>query len=404
MAVAVVLLVPLAGSSWGTRRGAEAAGAGLERAATATASVRAGSVPGGRDVSPAWKQIADGHVWSFPGDHWPHRGYRTEWWYLTGHLETDTPPRRRFAYQFTLFRVGLLPEPPGLDSRWSAAGLIMGHAALTDVEAGTHRFSELLYRQTPFLGGFGRHPAGPIAWSRGPAGTDGTWELSWNGEAFDLRARDDRQGFAFSLQTRPLKPLVLHGAGGVSRKGAAAGAASWYYSFTRLATEGELHVDGRVLRVRGMSWMDQEFSSSHLGSAQIGWDWFSLQLDDGRDLMLYLLRDRRGAVDHAQATLVSVDGGAVALKAGEWDLQVLEQWRSEATGATYPAAWRITVPGGAIDVRAEPVLANQENRSALTGGLFYWEGAVVLRRDDGRPAGRGFVELTGYGENNRPPL
>jgi predicted secreted hydrolase len=349
-----------------------------------------------------WEPARPDYGWAFPRDHWARPGYRTEWWYLTGHLAAAGDPARRFGYQFTLFRVGVRREPPELASGWAAHNLVMGHAAVTDLEARRHVFSELLYRETALLGGFGRYPDPRLAWSRAPAGTDGEWTLRWNGQAFDVTMADRARGIAYTLATRPLKPLVFQGPNGYSRKGAASTAASQYYSFTRLGTEGTLTLDGRTVAVRGESWMDKEFGSSQLGENQVGWDWFSLQLTDGRELMLYLLRDRAGRTDFGHGTLVSRAGEPRYLGAGEFAVRATRRWTSRASGAEYPAGWIVEVAGAGLRLEVAPELDDQENRSELVRDLAYWEGAVTLRGPDGAPAGRGYVELTGYGTTRRP--
>ncbi len=239
-----------------------------------------------------WQAAQPDYSWSFPQDHWARSGYRKEWWYFTGHLSSRENPERRFGYQFTFFRIGLRSELPPLDSHWATSNLIMGHAAISDLEGKRHIFSEILYREVSFLGGFGSYPESLIAWSRAPAGTAGTWELHWNGEGFDFKMQDQVQGIAFQLSTHPLKPLVFQGPNGYSRKGEDSRAASQYYSFTRLVTQGSLSVDGETFQVDGESWMDKEFGSHQLAENQVGWDWFSLQLEDGREVMLYHLRNR----------------------------------------------------------------------------------------------------------------
>ncbi len=351
-----------------------------------------------------WKFAEPDYPWSFPRDHWSHREYRTEWWYFTGHLVTTSPPQRRFGYQFTLFRIGLLTERPNLDSNWATDGLIMGHAAVTDLAQKEHRFSELLYREIPLLGEFRGFPDPLVAWVRGPVGSADRWTLRWNGRSFDFAMSDDTKGFAFDLRTEPTKPLVLQGPNGFSRKGNEPGAASLYYSFTRLATQGTLRLDGETFGVRGESWMDKEFSSSQLTESQVGWDWFSFQLRDGRELMLYVLRRNDGAADFRHATLVSKEGEVRYLDPGEWSVRVLDSWKSEDTGAVYPSRWFIDAPeeGLALDVR--PVFSDQENRSGLPGSVYYWEGAVIIQGPAGEELGQGYVELTGYGEDNKPPV
>jgi len=240
-----------------------------------------------------------------------------------------------------------------------------------------------------------------IAWARAPAGTDGRWTVTWNGAGFDLAFVDRAQGTALRLSTRPEKPLVFQGPNGVSRKSAAEGYASLYTSFTRLAAEGEVTEGGARRKVRGLAWMDRERSSSQLAPGQVGWDWFALQLADGRDLMLYVLRRADGTADFRSATLVAADGAAAWLAPGEWSARATGRWKSPATGAEYPASWEVEVRGERF--RVEPAFAAQENVSRLAG-LHYWEGAVRILRPDGAPAGQGYVELTGYGARNRPPL
>jgi predicted secreted hydrolase len=207
-----------------------------------------------------------------------------------------------------------------------------------------------------------------------------------------------------ALRTHPAKPLVLHGPNGFSRKGGGATSASQYYSFTRLRTEGTLTVDGSATKVEGESWMDKEFSSSALEPQQAGWDWFSLQLADGRELMLYLMRDANGGVDVASGTAVAKGGLARALEPTDWSLAATGRWRSPATGAAYPSGWTLAVPSERLALTIRPLVPDQENRSARLPDLFYWEGAVELLAEDGARVGRGYVELTGYGNAAKPAI
>ena len=224
---------------------------------------------GGRDDGVDWMIARSGRAWSFPKDHRAHPGFRTEWWYFTGHLSCDDSPERRFGYQFTLFRIGLLRDAPELDSDWDAASLIMGHAAITDLARGEHRFTDLLYRESPHLGSFPRPPDLQIGWVRPPAGTGAPWTLRFDDAAFQIAMRDDARGMDLQLILQPAKPIVLHGAGGLSRKGREPGAASHYYSITRLQTGGSLRlgqVDCPVSNAMTWVWAVPHF-------ADIGEDW-----------------------------------------------------------------------------------------------------------------------------------
>ncbi len=355
----------------------------------------------------SWRSAQLDYAWSFPADHWSHPGYKTEWWYVTGHLLARADTTRQFGYQFTLFRIGLAPEMPALPSQWATGDLVMGHASISDLAQGRHVFSEVLYRAVPLLGGFGVPPDSVIAWSRAPAGTDATWQLTRVLEGFALSVRDDARQMAFSLRVRPTKPLILQGPNGYSRKGHSPSSASQYYSFTRLQTEGTLEVDGETFTVTGQSWMDREFGSNQLDTDQVGWDWFSLQMDDGREIMLYHLRNDQGRVDFGRGVLVDQDGRARPLTPEEWQLQVLERWQSQTTGAEYPVSWQLDLPTEGLRLRITALLAEQENISRHSGGLHYWEGAVQIQSagtEDTPSLGKGYVELTGYGEGNRPPI
>ncbi|GEJ58183.1 lipocalin-like domain-containing protein [Anaeromyxobacter diazotrophicus] len=369
--------------------------------ATATATATAATAPSTAD---GFRPAAPGYAWSFPRDHWKHDGYRTEWWYFTGRLSSVDPPGRELGYQLTFFRVGLLPERPPLDTPWASANLVMVHAAVSDLTGGAHLFGEVLWREMPYLGELAEFPRHPLAWARAAPGTPGRWTLDLAGGAFELAVEDRARGFAYRLRATPERPLVFQGPGGFSRKSAQEGYASLYYSYPRLATEGTVTLGGESWRVRGLSWMDRELGSSQLAPAQVGWDWFALHLADGRDLMLYLLRREDGAVDFARGTLVGPGGATRWLAQGELSVRADRSWRSPGSGATYPARWEVKVPSAGIALTVTPALADQENRSALAGGVFYWEGAVRATGPDGAPAGEGYVELTGYGARSRPPI
>lgn len=361
-----------------------------------------------------WWHAAPGYAWSFPRDHYAHPDHHTEWWYLTGHLRevgapADTEP---VAFQFTLFRIGLgsapLPPPGPGDSAWRTASLVMGHAAVTDPRAGKHVFAETLWRAAAGLGGFGAPGDSVLAWSLAPPGTPGRWDITLIDGGFRVRARDDGSGLAFDLDCVTDLAPVLQGPGGFSLKDSTGTVGSLYYSLPRLAVTGTLRRGGRDVAVDGQAWLDREIFTSTLGATQSGWDWVSLQLDDGRSLMLYRLRTADGRIDFALGSLIAPDGTVTAMPRGSWTLEPLRSWTSNATNATYPVDWRLRVPGAGLDVELRTVLDDQENVSTRTG-VHYWEGGVRAVIPAGLPnagalVGRGFVELTGYGDGSRPPV
>jgi predicted secreted hydrolase len=345
-----------------------------------------------------WVKASPDHVFEFPRDHRAHDTSKTEWWYFTGHLDAaDAPGVARFGYQFTLFRIGIDPQPAREGSRWAANALVMGHAALTDLRTGEHVFSETLWRASGDLGGFPREPDPVIAWSKAPAGTSGRWELRQQGDGFAFTMRDDMRGVAFALDTQPTRPVVLHGERGYSKKSEDGSAASQYASFTRMATQGSVRWRGDEFAVVGSSWMDHEFSSGQLAKRQVGWDWFSIQLEDGRDLMLYVLRRADGAVDYASGTWVDATGNSAALRGDEFTIT----GKPPSDGSRYPTGFDVRV--GDESFAIEAVTPRSINASVLVDGIEYFEGPITVKRD-GRVVGRGYVELTGYDPDAKLPI
>lgn len=336
----------------------------------------------------AWQQAKPGRAISLPEDHRSHPGYRIEWWYYTGTLRS-TDEGRRFGYQLTFFRIGVNATPP-TPSRWAVRDLHMAHLAVTDVGASTHAAAERLNRAGP--GWAGASETAYRVWNE-------DWAAALDGTEHRLIASAPEQGIGLDLRLRETRPPALHGLGGFSRKGSSSGNASYYYSLTRMPTEGTLRAGGRSFAVRGSSWMDHEFGTTFLESHQAGWDWFSLQLDDGRDLMMFQLRGRDGSVDpRSSGTIVAANGRTRPFGPGEIRLEPLRRWTSSASGATYPVEWRVALPGEALDLRVEAVIDAQELHG-LASGITYWEGAIDVEGMAGsRPvSGVGYLEMTGYG-------
>ncbi len=321
----------------------------------------------------------------FPQDHGAHPGFRNEWWYLTGNL--DDEHGRRFGYQLTLFRIALTPTEPTGTSAWRTNQVYMGHLALTDVAGGRHLAFQRFARGALGLAGARAQPF--RVWLE-------DWSVASTGETYlPLYLEAGEGDVALSLVLEAGKPVVLQGQDGFSAKSAAPGNASYYYSLTRLPTRGSLRVGGQTFVVRGASWLDREWSTSALGPEQSGWDWFALQLEDGRDLMYYRLRLKDGGVDpHSAGVLVAPDGGSRRLEATDVHLEALAHWRSPHSGDRYPVSWRLKVPDAELDLTVRAVLDDQEMRLVVR----YWEGAVDVEGTAGAApvSGRGYLEMTRY--------
>jgi predicted secreted hydrolase len=327
----------------------------------------------------------------FPRDHGPHPGFRTEWWYLTGNLQDGAG--RRFGVQLVFFRQALAPAGTPRRAAAAAHELVLAHAAVTDVAAQRFHHEQRLARHAAGLAALeGPAPGRPLRlecadWTMcGAASGDGLLPL-------DLRAAG--ADFAFALRARPGKPLVLQGDGGLSPKGPEPGNASIYYSLPRLPLEGTVTVGGTVYAVTGQGWFDREWSTSALGPELVGWDWFSLQLDSGEEVMWYQLRQRDGRVaGESRGVLVDAQGAAVPLRQAQVTAVPEGQWAAPDGGASYPARWRLTAAANAFDLSVVPCVADQELHTVVR----YWEGAVAVSGTRaGRPVtGCGYLEMTGY--------
>ena len=337
--------------------------------------------------APAWKAADAGRAITLPADHASHPDYKLEWWYYTGNL--DTADGRRFGYQLTFFRIGLTPTPANR-SRWAVRDLYMTHLALTDIHGRKYRFIERMNRSGP-------------GWAGAATDVYKVWNEDWQAtrDPAGVHTLQARSGdFGIDLRLQEPRAAVLHGERGYSRKGSAAGNASHYYSFTRMPTRGTVTVAGQTTEVTGQSWMDHEFGTSFLEAEQAGWDWFSIQLDDGRDLMIFQLRRTDGSVDPRSAgTLVEADGSTtpVTVETG-FRLEPGRTWTSETSGASYPTAWTVRLPQAEITLSVVAALGDQELHAKRSSGIAYWEGAIdVTGTARGRPVkGRGYLEMTGY--------
>jgi len=328
-----------------------------------------------------FRKAGPGYRYSFPRDHFEHTEFRTEWWYYTGNVRDAAG--RSFGFELVFFREGERRGPATEKSAWRVDDLYLAHVALTDID-GKHFYNHRrLNRAGPGIAGASF--AERRVWN-------GNWSAVWQGERQVLEATADE--FHFRLEVTPGKPAVVHGVNGVSQKGSAAGEASYYVSFTRLMVSGELVAGGERHTVTGTAWMDHEWFTNQLSEEQTGWDWFSAQLDNQTELMLFQLRRRDGSIDvHSAGTYVDRKGRAQHLSHGEFSLAPMNYWRSGRTGASYPVRWKIRVPSLGFELDVHPALENQELVSEEETGPTYWEGAVTY---SGSAAGVGYLEMTGY--------
>lgn len=332
----------------------------------------------------AFRRVTGPEPLSFPADHAVHPGYRNEWWYFTGNL-TD-PAGRRYGFQFTLFRFAVAPGEP-LASDFDSDAIWMAHLAVSDVAGEQFISGERFARGALGLAG---------------ATADEWWLRDWTVTRTDAgwRLRAQLDDVSLDLDLVPRKPVVLQGDAGYSQKGPAQGNASRYYSLTRMAAEGQLVVSGQSTPLAGLAWLDREWGSSQLGPGIAGWDWFALQLDDGRDLMLYRLRTEAGEASRFSAgVLVEPDGDYRVLRREDFEFEEIRRWR-DSRGVEWPVAWRVRLPAEGMEFEVRPAFDAQ--RWYATVG--YWEGAVdVIDPTDQRTLGQGYLELSGYADSEEGP-
>lgn len=318
----------------------------------------------------------------FPEDHGAHPDYRLEWWYVTGNLNDSE--NNAIGFQLTFFRTALRR---GEGEGWKSPQLYLGHFALTDRLTKRHYAFERLSRTGAGLSGVRSTPFELWLdnWALKSMQQDQLFPLH-----LKTRATDKEVGvISLDIKLESKKPMVLQGDRGFSQKSDKVGNASHYYSYTRLAASGEIQVGKRHSTVNGSAWLDREWSSSSLDKNQVGWDWFALQLDDGRELMFYQLRQSDGAMDpYSRGVLVDKDGSYRSILPAEVELTSIDHWRDDR-GSRYPIAWRMQLPDYGLDLRVQPLIEDQ----AWKGRFRYWEGAVKV---SGSHSGQGYLELTGY--------
>jgi predicted secreted hydrolase len=340
-----------------------------------------------KEPASSFRPALPGYEYQFPRDFYSHDDFRIEWWYYTGHLEDVSG--RPFGYQLTFFRVALEgKDKVDNPSQWKIDHIYFAHMTLSDIANKKFYFFERINRAG--LGQAGAESNRLNVWNE-------DWSLEENGQANHLKARDGE--VAFDLKLTPSKPLVIHGTDGISQKGETSGNASHYFTFPRMQTKGQVILKGKTYQVKGLSWMDHEFSSNQLSDTQIGWDWFSVQLDNNSELMLYQIRKKNGAIEqNSSGTWVDADGKGTHLVLNEYSIQSEGEWVSEESGTRYPSSWTLEVPKHDIRLQVTPEMPNQELHQLRSISTSYWEGSVnVSGTVKGKPVtGKGYVELVGY--------
>jgi len=350
--------------------------------ATLTLALMLPALPARADA-PVFKAVTPlppGATLRFPADYGAHPDYKTEWWYVTGWLRT--PDGKPLGFQVTFFRSATGHDRAN-PSQFAPTQLIIGHAALSDPAAG-----QLLHDQRSARAGFG------LAYARS-GDTDlklDDWQMTRQPDgsyAVHLHAAN----FAFDLKLAPTQPPLLEGDRGYSRKGPRPEQSSYYYSEPQLQVSGSIVRAGRPVAVSGAAWLDHEWSSQVLADDAAGWDWVGANLADGGALMAFQIRSKTGATLWAHATWRSASGKITQFAPDQVRFAPQRRWRSPRTGAAYPVATRLTTGGTAWDIT--PLQDDQELDARRSSGAVYWEGAVTLQRD-GKPAGRAYLEMTGY--------
>ncbi|WP_088893932.1 lipocalin-like domain-containing protein [Leptolyngbya ohadii] len=333
-----------------------------------------------------FKKATEPRSWDFPADFGAHPDYQTEWWYYTGNLETEEG--RPFGFQLTFFRQALTSSPEITASHLRGNQIYSAHFTLSDIQ-GKHFYP------------YERFSRGNIQLAGAETSPYHVWLQDWSAtelESGKVRLQAKSDDAAIDLVVSQTLPPILQGDRGLSVKGREPGNASYYYSLVQQPTEGTIVLGDKSYRVSGTNWKDHEYSTSSLTPGTVGWDWFSMQFDNGSALMLYLLRHEDGAIESTSAgTYIAPDGTTQPLTKEDWTIDVLDTWKSNRSKASYPAKWQIEIPKLNLSLQAKSMLADQElNTSTAT----YWEGAVSFEGEVAdRPLhGKGYVELTGYAD------
>lgn len=332
-----------------------------------------------------WRLALPGYKFQFPADHAGHKAFKTEWWYYTGHLTAKDG--RKFGYELTFFRFGVdLKEVP--KSAWALTEVHSAHFAVTDEKNNRFWFDERMNRPALNVASVDEKRLHVV---------NGDWSAKMEGTTQHLQAAGPE--YSIDLKLSSAKPPVVHGTNGVSQKADCKGCASHYYSMTRMDTTGTITVGDQRIPVTGLTWMDHEFGSNQLTAEQIGWDWYSVQLDNNTELMFYVMRRKGGGFDkNSSGTIVYPDGSTKHLALADYRITALGKWQSPNSQATYPIGWKVDVPSIDCSITIEPVMPQQELVTSRSTEVTYWEGSCRVKgTQKGKPVkGDAYVEMTGY--------
>ena len=322
--------------------------------------------------------VVPGYDMRFPQDEGSHPSFRTEWWYVTGWLDSSPLPH---GFQVTFFRTRPHPETDN-PSRFAPRHILIAHAALSDPSR-----RRLLHEQRAARPGFGLADAA--------TGETNVWIDDWSlrAGAQGYSAHIEAREFALDLLLQPTQAPLLQGDRGYSRKGPDPASASYYYSLPHLRVTGHTRTGSSTRNVSGIAWLDHEWSSQPLDPEASGWDWTGVNLDDGSALMVFVMRRKAGGIHWAEAMLRDAAGVSRSFRGSDVRFVPQRFWKSPRSGASYPVATQVRVGEIALDL--VPLMDDQESDSRISTGAIYWEGAVSAERD-GRRIGRGYLELTGY--------
>lgn len=334
-----------------------------------------------------FKKAIDKIKFKFPSDHGAHPEFRTEWWYFTGNITGENG--EEFGYQFTIFRTALTPDSVKRDSEFGTNQIYMGHFTISDIQNNKFYYFERFSRGSAGLAGVTTEP---FKINLESYNIFETGKSDFNFPKVKISANEDNIGIEFDLI--PEKPIVFQGDEGLSKKGRDEGNASYYYSVTRINTEGVITINGRKHKVKGYSWLDREWSTSALSEEQVGWDWFSIQLSNNFEIMYYNLRNKDGTADEfSKGSIINKNGEKENIYLKDVIIQVIDYWENDE-GKKYPSGWIFKIPTKKTELKIIPAIKNQELKLAIR----YWEGSVKIEGiyNGISVNGRGYVELTGY--------